>query len=253
MQLDRQLPILVTGAAGRIGRGVVAALVSAGWRVRGFDLRPSRLATESLIADLADTAAVAKACSGTGAVIHLGGVPDDEDFLTRLLPSNIVGTYNVLEGARAGGVTRMLVASSGQVQWWQQKGGPWPVHAHDPYTPRHWYAAGKIFLEAAAMGYGHDFGMTVLALRLGWCPRNQQHIDEVASTPVGPDIYMSPADAGRFCVRAIEADLKPGFSVMYVASRPVKNTVLDLSVAKQLLGWEPTDQWPTGATEGMEA
>src|SRR5690242_7440823 len=97
MQIDRTAPILVTGSAGNIGRAAVAGLLNAGWRVRGFDRVATPAAIESIVGDLADAAALRKAAAGVGAVIHLGAVPDDDDFLTRLLPSNLVGLHNVLE------------------------------------------------------------------------------------------------------------------------------------------------------------
>ena len=45
--------VLVTGAAGRIGRVVVRELKARGHFVRGLDLRPSPGADDSVIADVA--------------------------------------------------------------------------------------------------------------------------------------------------------------------------------------------------------
>lgn len=219
--------------------------------MRGFDRRPTPGTDDFVVSDLQDPEAVQKAAANAGAIIHLGGVPDDEDFLTRLLADNIVGSYNVFEAARLSRVKRLLLASSGQVNWWQQLEGPWPVRPDDPYTPRHWYAAGKIFLESAGRAYARSFGMAVLAVRLGWCPRTRKHLAEVGSSSQAPDIYLSPGDAGRFFTRAIEAPLDPGFAALYVASQPVQAAVFDLEPAKALVGWEPQDRWPTGATEGL--
>jgi uronate dehydrogenase len=253
VQLDRQAPILVTGSAGRIGRAAVSALLTHGWHPRGLDCRPTPGTRDFAVADLVDVKAVQQAASGAAAIIHLAGVPDDDDFLTRLLPNNIVGTHNILEAARLHGIKRVLLASSGQVNWYQQHEGPWPIRPDHPLTPRHWYAAGKVFMEAAGMGFARSFGMTVLALRLGWCPRTPQHLAELGPTDLGQDVYMSPGDAGRFFVRAMEADLEPGFSALYVASRPIHKVVFDLEPTKRLVGWEPNDQWPTGAADGLEA
>lgn len=253
MRIDRQALILVTGSAGRIGQAVVSTLVDRDWRVRGFDRHPTPGTDDFVVGDLQEPEAVRKATAGAAAVVHLGGVPDDDDFLTRLLPDNLLGSYNMFEAARLSGVKRVLLASSGQVNWWQQLEGPWPVRVADPYTPRHWYAVGKIFLESAGRAYGRNFGMTVLAVRLGWCPRTPAHLAEVGSSAQAPDIYLSPGDAGRFFARAIEASLEPGFVALYVASRPVGQPVFDLEPAKDLLGWEPQDQWPAGAADGLKS
>ncbi len=251
MQIDSKEMILVTGAAGRIGRAVVAALGARNWKVRAFDLKPAPAAAESLVGDLAQAQAVQEAAAGAVAIIHLGGEPDDNDFMTRILPSNIIGSHNVLEAARLNGVKRVMLASSGQVNWWQQLEGPWPVRADDPYTPRHWYAAAKIFMEAAGQAYAKSYGMAVLAVRLGWCPRHREHLAELTATPRGHNTYLSPGDAGRFFVSAMEAPLAPGFNVLFVGSQPAHQAIFDPEPAKRLVGWEPTDQWPTGAAEGL--
>jgi nucleoside-diphosphate-sugar epimerase len=251
VQLAPHSLVLVTGSAGRIGRATIAALAAGGWRVRGFDLQPTPGAAESVIGDLQDPEAVRDATAGAAAVVHLGGVPDDEDFLTRLLPVNIVGAHNLFEAARHHGIARVVLASSGQVNWWQQLDGPWPLRVADPYTPRHWYAVGKIFLESAGRAFAQGCGMAVVVARLGWCPRNLAHLAEVGATAQAPDIYLSPGDAGRFFRRAIEAPLAPGFAAVYVASRPVHQEIFDLQPAKELLGWEPIDQWPSGSRDGL--
>ncbi len=242
----------MTGSAGRIGRAAVSALVNHGWRVRGFDRRLTPGTADWVVGDLADLTAVQNAVAGTSAIIHLGGVPDDEDFITRLVSNNIIGAHNLFEAARRQGVKRVILASSGQVNWWQQLEGPWPVRPDDAPTPRHWYAAGKIFMEAAGKAFARSFNMSVLAIRLGWCPRTPEHLAELGPTAMGQNVYISPGDAGRFFVAAIEAALEPGFVVLFVSSRPVHHTVFDLEPAKRLLGWEPQDQFPTGAAEGME-
>ena len=93
--------------------------------------------------------------------------------------------------------------------------------------------------------------MTVLALRLGWCPRTREQVAEIAATERGQQTYLSPGDAGRFFVRAVEADLPPGFFTLFVASRPLQRVILDLAPAEALLGWKPQDQWPAGAQDGI--
>src|SRR5205085_4916894 len=116
---------------------------------------------------------------GAWALVHLAATPDDEDFLTRLLPNNVVGVYHVLEAARLAGVRRLVLASSGQVVWWQRFTGPLPIGADVPPTPRGWYAATKLFLEAAGRVYAEAHSLSVVAVRLGWCPRTREHADEL--------------------------------------------------------------------------
>ena len=44
--------------------------------------------------------------------------------------------------------------------------------------------------------------MSVIAVRLGWCPRTPEQTAEIDTVDWAPDIYLSPADAGRFSLAA---------------------------------------------------
>jgi uronate dehydrogenase len=186
-------------------------------------------------------------------MVHLAAVPDDDDFMTKLLPNNIVGTYNALESARQAGIKRAVLASSGQVVWWQRFSGPLPIGVDAQPTPRAWYAAGKLFLEGAGRAYAEGHGLSVIAARLGWCPRDQAHVEELSRTEWGPDVYLSPGDAGRFFALAAEAPADIRFAVLYACSRPIKEVVYDAKPAKELIGYEPLDAWPQGAQFDLTA
>ena len=247
VEINPKAPVLVTGSSGCIGRAAVAGLLSCGRWVRGFDRVPTPGLADAVIGDLTDPTALRTALAGVETVIHLAAFPDDDDFLTRLLPSNIVGLHHLLEAARIAGVKRLVLASSGQVVWWQLLEGPLPVPADAPYSPRDWYAVTKVAAEAAGQTYARNCGMSVLAVRLGWFPRTADHAAELASTERGRDLYFSPADAARFFACAVEGPFEPGFAVVYAASRPIRQAMFDFEPARRLLRWEPRDQWPTGA------
>jgi len=243
--------VLVTGSAGRIGRAVVRELTARGHAVRGFDRLPTPGLADTLVGDITDGAAVRRAAQGVTAVVHLAATPDDEDFLTQLLPNNIVGVYHVMEAAREAGVRRVVLASSGQVVWWQRFTGPLPITADAPPTPRGWYAATKVFQEAAGRAFAESHGISVIAARLGWCPRNCAHIDELSGIEWAKDVYLSPGDAGRFFACAVEAPADLRFAVVYACSRPLLRDYYDTRPARELLGYEPRDRWPEGTDEIM--
>jgi nucleoside-diphosphate-sugar epimerase len=241
--------VLVTGSAGRIGQAAVRELKTRGHFVRGLDLVPTPGADESVVGNITDADAVRRAAVGTWGLIHLAATPDDDDFLTKLLPNNIVGVYHVLEAARLAGVRRLVLASSGQVVWWQRFTGPLPIGADVQPTPRGWYAATKLFQEAAGRAYAEAHGLSVIVVRLGWCPRTPEHVAELARTPWGQDVYLSPGDAGRFFACAIEAPGDIRFAVLYACSRPVRQEVYDSRPAQELIGYEPRDAYPQGVDE----
>jgi nucleoside-diphosphate-sugar epimerase len=122
------------------------------------------------------------------------------------------------------------------------RAGRVPVTPDTPPQPRYLYACTKVFLEALGQVYGREHGLEVLAVRLGWCPRPGQE-EEFRRTPIGPDVYLSPGDAGRFFAAAVEVETLPPFAVVYATSRHVHTRQYDLTSARELFGWEPRDRW----------
>ena len=223
----------------------MAELQGRGHRVRGFDRVETPGVPESHVGDLTDAAAVQNAVAGAGTIIHLAAAPDDDDFFSQLLPNNIVGLYHVMEAARAAGVRRVVLPSSGQVNWWRNLQGPWPIHPDDPVTPRYWYAATKMFMEAIGRSYVEMHGLSVIVARLGWCPRTLAQVAEISASEWAQDIYLSPGDAGRFFASCVEtADVR--FAILYAASRALNTVRFDLGPTKRTLGWEPHESWPQG-------
>jgi len=244
--MSASLSVLVTGSSGRIGCAAVAELQRRGHAVRGFDLIPSPGLADCVVGTLGDRSALDRAMEGIACLVHLAATPDDDDFLTSLLPNNITGLFHVMESARCAGVQRMVLASSGQVNWWQQRSGPFPIRPQDPPSPKYWYAATKMFMEAAGRSYSEIYGMSVIVARLGWCPRTRAQAEEIAASELFRDIYFSPGDVGRFFACAVEAPMGLRYAVVYAASRPITMSRFDMSSAGKLLGYEPAETWPQG-------
>jgi nucleoside-diphosphate-sugar epimerase len=252
--------ILVTGSAGRIGRAVVAELVARGHDVIGFDRvpTPGLPAARSVVGSLTDAPALRAAANSVAVVVHLAATPDDvqyprgeaphdgDNFLGELVPNNLVGPYQIMEAARVLKIPRVILASTGQVVGGHLLSGDVPVTTDLAYKPRYLYACTKIFLEALGQVYAREHGIEVLAVRLGWCPRPGQE-EEFRQSSFGQDVYLSPGDAGRFFAAAVEAKTLPPFAVVYASSRAVNQQLFDLTPTRELLGWEPRDQWPEGA------
>ncbi|MCI0682789.1 MAG: NAD(P)-dependent oxidoreductase [Gemmataceae bacterium] len=238
--------ILVTGSSGRIGQAVVRELQGRGRCVRGFDLVATPNLPDLVIGTLTDPAAVARAMHGVHTLIHLAATPDDNDFLTHIVPNNIIGVHHVLEAAHAAAVKRMILASSGQVVWYDRMRTRTPLGVDAAPTPRYWYAAAKMFLEGAGRAFHEKFGMEVIAVRLGWCPRTPEQVEEIRVTDWAQDVYLSPNDAGRFFACAALAPGPIGFQVVYATSKPVHWLRYDLEPANRLFGFAPQEQWPQG-------
>jgi nucleoside-diphosphate-sugar epimerase len=210
---------------------------------RCFDRVTTPGAADCVVGDITDPEACRHALAGASALIHLAATPDDvEDPVKDLFTPNIVGVYRVFEAAKAAGVQRMILASSGQVVWGQRTKGPFPITAAVQPSPRGWYAATKLFLEGAGRAFADSYGLTVVAVRLGWCPRPGQE-GEIALHQWAQDVYLSRRDAGQFFACAATAPLSRGFFVCYAASNPVRTCPFDMRPARELLGYEPLDRW----------
>jgi nucleoside-diphosphate-sugar epimerase len=104
--------VLVTGAAGGMGRAVVPALGAEGWRVRCLvHRRPVPDADEAAPGDLAVAAGLRRAADGADAILHLAALTHsrraaDYDEV------NVAGTGRLLEAARAAGVRRFVHVST---------------------------------------------------------------------------------------------------------------------------------------------
>jgi nucleoside-diphosphate-sugar epimerase len=252
MEPSRRERVLVTGSAGRIGRAVVQELVARGWPVRGLDRVPTPGTGDFVVGNIVDAATVSRAMDGVHTLIHLAATPDDvDDVVNDLFPHNIVGVYRVLEAAKQAGVRRLILASSGQVVWWQRMKGPLPIGTHEPPTPRSWYAAAKLFLEGAGRSFAEAFGLNVIVARLGWCPRDRGQVQEMLQLPWAPDVYLSPGDAGRFFAAVVETAGPIHYTVVYATSRPARELTYDLTPARELFGYEPRDCFPEGIEEWL--
>jgi uronate dehydrogenase len=242
--MARAHAVLVTGSAGRIGRAVSAELVARGHRVRGFDRVPSPALREAVVGDVASPDDLDRALAGMDTAVHLAATPDEADFMTLLLPNNVIGLYRMLEAARHARLGRVILISSGQL--YSGHDGPLPITPATPTSPRNWYALTKVLTEAAGQVYAATHGLNVVVIRPGWVPRDHAHAEELAASAHGKDGYLSPGDAGRGFAAAVEAEGLPRYTVVHVCSLPVEMARYDLRPAKTLLGYEPRDRWPGG-------
>ncbi|WP_250028785.1 NAD-dependent epimerase/dehydratase family protein [Paractinoplanes maris] len=190
--------ILLTGAAGRIGRMLRARLSTRhSWRFT--DLRP-----EPGVAalDVTDADAVARACEGVDTVVHLAGLAGGGSF-DEVLESNVRGTENVFRT----GVARVVLASSNHAAGFYSRADALPDGLPDDVTPRpdSYYGWSKAATESLARLYHDRCGTHVVCLRIGACferPRQPRDLS----------LWLSPDDAGRLVEASLQAT---GFHVVW--------------------------------------
>ena len=171
----------MTGCAGFIGSSLAEALLRQGESVRGFDnfetgrqenidavqaaARESGSAFSLVRADLRDAAAVAEACRGVEVIFHQGALPSVPRSIQDPRTShtaNIDGTFNVLEGARAAGVRRVVYAASSSA-YGNQPGFPRvETMVPMPIAP---YPVQKLTGELYMRSFWQVYGLETVALR----------------------------------------------------------------------------------------
>ena len=181
------MPVLVTGAAGFIGRAVCERLLKAGEAVIGVDLfnayydpalKEARTATLEVYAhfqmvrmDIAQTRAMAELVrdSGVDRVVHLAaqaGVRYSIENPFAYSHSNLTGHLSVLEACRHAPKIRHLVyASSSSVYGDRPMGGQGFREDEAAQTPSSLYAATKRSCELMSASYAHLYGLPQAGLR----------------------------------------------------------------------------------------
>ncbi len=172
--------VCVTGAVGFIGSHVCAALVRAGYRVRGLDnfdpyydrvlkdaarARLTALGVRVVEGDVRDRRTLAGAVGGAEAVVHLAARPGVRASLRdprRCASVNVRGTARLLDACARAGVSRVVFGSSSSVYG----GAVEPCREKDAARPRSPYAATKWAGEALCRRHVRRYGGRVAALRL---------------------------------------------------------------------------------------
>jgi uronate dehydrogenase len=207
--------LLITGAAGNMGTTLRPLLRGDGRLLRLLDLAPvtGEPDDEVIQADVTDAAAIADACADVDAVLHLCGISVEAPF-EDILRTNVVGTANLLEGARKAGVKRVVLASSNHAVGFYRRADVPPGGDGLPGDllpqPDTYYGWSKAAIESLGALYHHRFHMDVVAIRIGTC-----FPEPVGSR--GLATWLSPADA----VRLVEACLtakEPGFRIVWGVS-----------------------------------
>lgn len=169
--------VLVTGAAGFIGRWVVGELLKRDLEVlpvdnlvagdvanlAEFEGRPGLLPFE--LGDVRDEEACRRWTAQVDAVAHLAAsisVQDSIDDPGGTFENDVVGTFRLLEGARASGA-RFLFMSTCMV--YDQASSAGAIDENHPTKPASPYAGSKLSGEALTLSYWHAYRLPTTVVR----------------------------------------------------------------------------------------
>ncbi len=158
--------VLITGAAGFIGRHLVRACLAHGWDVIGIDVRTgAEDGSEIVRADLLDRPAVARLLRDVDYVFHEGAVsssPMFEPDPSHGVEVNVMGGLYLLQASAEAEVKRFVYASTSSlygslpVPWREEMAIPAPPNA---------YAASKLAFEYLARVYTLRGELDTIGLR----------------------------------------------------------------------------------------
>ncbi|SAH91406.1 NAD dependent epimerase/dehydratase family protein [Bordetella ansorpii] len=164
--------LLLTGAAGGVGRAIRPRLAAYARHVRLSDL-PAALSAqteplgpheEALPCDISDRAAFDALVQDCDAIVHLGGVSIERPF-EEILEANIKGVFNLYEAARRHGVQRIVFASSNHVTGFYRQDEV--IDTQALRRPDGYYGVSKSFGEDMAQLYFDRYGIETVSIRIG--------------------------------------------------------------------------------------
>jgi UDP-glucose 4-epimerase len=244
----------VIGGSGFLGSHVADQLSGAGYEVAIYDRSASpwlRAGQQMILGDLLDLPALNRAISGMDYVYNFAAIADLNDALDKPIETvrtNVLGTVNVLEACRIGGVKRLIYASTVYVH--SREGG--------------FYRCSKQAAEHYVEEYQRAYGLDYTILRYGslYGPRaNEKNglfrvVSSALETGVlryegSPDAmreYIHVEDAARASVAALGEDFR-NESVVLTGQEPMR--VLDLlHMLAEILGMKDAVQFVKGDQPG---
>ena len=250
------MQVLVTGAAGFLGRHVVRRLINEGMTVTAYDLVDAgTLEARSITGDLRDAEKLATAAIGHDVICHIGAIGDV--YLAAEQPNlaaevNGTGSANVAAAAEKAGA-RVVYAST-----WEVYGEPQyePLDEDHPCDPDHPYNITKLAGERLLLSADRLREVPALALRLGTAYGSGLRSNSVFRIFIDrarrgdPITIQGDGEQGRQFTHA--SDIARAFSMACVADvhGVALNTVAPESTSIKELAERVVARYPTELTFG---
>lgn len=238
---DRRV-VLITGAAGNVGRKLRAA-----WSDH-YDLvlldRAAPPGDPDLVAvDLShwddDWPALFE---GVDCVVHLAANPDEFAEWADLVAPNLDAMINVLNAAALAGVDRFVFASSNHAMGgYRHDGSTHPITEDLPPKPDGPYGGTKLMGERLGRAFAAAFDLEFIALRIGWNQRGPTNTPDTLPSEWDRHIWLSDADQVRLFTAAVEADLPDADFLVINGTSQNTGSRWTQDRARALLGYEAND------------
>lgn len=227
--------LLVTGASGFLGSGIVDLAQNAGWRVRALYRTPppkdGRI--EPFVGDIADASVLRRACDGVAAIVHAAGLAHVFGAAARNSSAfhavNELGTAKMIDAALECGVPHFVLISSVSV-YGEYAGAKCDETA--PCHPQGTYAISKRrgelkAIESAARG---QCSLTILRFATIYGEGDRGNVARLIRAIDGGRFVWPGSgenqksliyrqDAARACLRALDRS-GVGTEIFNVSARP---------------------------------
>jgi len=233
--------ILITGAGGHLGPGLVEAFEGR-HTLRLMDVAAFESAHETIVASVADLEAAREAVRGMDAVViaHMASRQAGAyDTPVAAFDANVKGTANLFFAAAEAGVGKVaLVSSYGVVKKHAEEDGTF-ISRDLPWRPVGMYMLTKVCQEVIAEQYHRQHGIAVAVLRPSYIVYEDVSADKYGN-PVSKDTWnlIDPRDIGLAARLALELpDL--GHEIFFLLGKPEAASRVDIAHTRDRLGWQP--------------
>ncbi len=237
---DEPRSVLITGAAGNLGRKLVAA-----WTNQYDLILVDRTVHPDLpnliVADLTRYDATwVDLLEEVDTVIHLAANPDEFADWRGLVEPNLDAACNLFLATADAGVERLVFASSNHVMGGYRETEVAPIQTNLTPWPINAYGTTKLMGERLAEALTRTSQTTAVALRLGWilpgANRPENLPDDWARS-----LWLSNRDLVSLFECAVEAELEDApFLVVNGLSRNTGSR-WDITKTTETLGFDPVD------------
>jgi len=158
------MKVLVTGAAGSLGRDLTP-LLSRYHDVLALDIKKPNNDLEFVQCDISKLEEIEQATKGIDVIAHLAAILPVECPISQFIDVNVKGTCNILDAALKNGVKKVVYASS---VWAASRGAsPYlPIDENIPCKPEGMYDITKLMGEQFCEYYSRIYGLNTMTLRL---------------------------------------------------------------------------------------
>jgi len=234
------MKVLVTGAGGCLGQGLVVPFEEHGYDLRLMDVVPFESPHETLVGSVADLETVRKALDGCdGMVIAHMASRQAHSYDTPEVPfdANVKGTANLFFAAVEQGIQRAVLISSTGVQHGYDKKGF--LDHHKPMRSKGIYGLTKVCQEIIAEQYHREHGIKGAALRIGCVIDGDTVSDKYGRKFKDRGMSLTDRrDIGEVARLSLECpDIE--WEIFYVLGTPEAREFYDIDHTCQRLGWQP--------------